>query len=207
MPVKRNRPLNAAKRDGIVDTAGRLFMENGYHAVSMDMIAAAVPVSKPTLYNHFENKEALFKAVMEDRCAALAGFFDQVLKSKADLRTTLTRMAEHFLNTVLKPDSVAMYRVMIGESGKFPELGTIFYQAGPVRLRGVMIDYLKAQDRAGTIKVPDPELSAVAFINMVKGNAQMMAMLGLEKLPGPKERARIVDHAVELFLKGHGFKA
>jgi len=205
--AKRNRPLSAAKRDGIVATAGRLFMENGYHATSMDMIAVAVPVSKPTLYNHFSNKEALYRAVMESRCNVIAELFDAALKDKADIRITLNTIGIHFLNRILAPESIGMYRVMIGESGNFPELGRIFYESGPVRLSKVMSDYLAAQTKAGVIKVSDPQLSAHTFINMVKGNVQMKALLGLPKLPGPTERAKIVAYAVDVFLKGHGYKS
>ena len=205
--VKRNRPLSAVKREGIITTAGKLFIRNGYHAVSMDMIAAAVPVSKPTLYNHFSNKEALYRAVMESRCALLSELFDEALKDKTDIRATFNRIGVHFLDVVLSPQSVGMYRVMIGASGDFPELGRIFYEAGPRKLQAMLIDYLTTLDKAGTLKVAEPKLSALCFVNMIKGNVQMKALLGLPKLPGPKARAQIVRHAVEIFLKGHGFKA
>ena len=203
----RNRPLSATKREGIIATAGRMFIENGFRAVSMDAIAAAVPVSKPTLYNHFSSKEALYTAVMEARCVALAELFDTALKDKADIRTTLTRIGEFFMSRILNPESLAMYRVMIGEAGTFPELGRIFYEAGPARVRAAMMAYLKQQHEAGVIRVPDPELSAYSFINMIKGDAQMKALLGLPKVPGPKERERIVAYAVDIFIKGHGSKS
>jgi len=206
MAEKRNRSLSVEKRDGIIAKAGELFIKNGFHAVSMDQIATAVPVSKPTLYNHFASKEELYKAVMEVRCNALADIFEETLKGGTGIRTTLIRIGDHFLSRVLSPESIALYRVMIGESGNFPELGRIFYDAGPSRLRAVMIDYLKAQDKAGVIKVPDPELSAFCFINMVKGDAQMRALLNVAKGPAASVRAKIVEHAVDIFLKGHGFK-
>jgi AcrR family transcriptional regulator len=49
----------------MLDAAGRAFAERGFHAVSMDEIAAAAGISKPMLYNYFGSKERLYIAYVE----------------------------------------------------------------------------------------------------------------------------------------------
>src|SRR5215472_9841118 len=71
-PVTASRPRN--RRQLIVAAAGRAFSERGYHAASMEEIAASVGISAAALYRHFPNKYALFAEcanVMADRLVAV----------------------------------------------------------------------------------------------------------------------------------------
>ena len=61
--VKRRLPP-ADRRALIVEAAGRQFGENGYDAARLDDIAAAAGVTKPILYRHFADKEALYLALL-----------------------------------------------------------------------------------------------------------------------------------------------
>ena len=58
-----NKPYNP-KRQAILDAAKRAFIDHGYSGASMEAIAEAAPVSKPTLYTHFKGKQELFAAVI-----------------------------------------------------------------------------------------------------------------------------------------------
>lgn len=74
-----------ATRRRILETAYSLFRARGYSRVSMDEIAAALPVTKRTLYYHFESKDALLAMVLEDQhrlaVAAFATFGDKLAGS------------------------------------------------------------------------------------------------------------------------------
>jgi AcrR family transcriptional regulator len=62
-------------RQRILDVAYKLFRQKGYTRVSMDEIAAAMTVTKRTLYYHFESKDALLASVLEaQHRLALAAF-------------------------------------------------------------------------------------------------------------------------------------
>ena len=61
----------AARRSRILDAATSLFLQQGFKAVSMEAIAAATPVAKPTLYKHFPDKEAVFVAIVQRLIAEL----------------------------------------------------------------------------------------------------------------------------------------
>ncbi|GAA3392746.1 TetR/AcrR family transcriptional regulator [Cryptosporangium minutisporangium] len=70
-PTAGARPRN--RKQLIVEAAGQVFSERGYHAASMEEIAAGVGISAAALYRHFPNKYALFAEaahVMVDRLVA-----------------------------------------------------------------------------------------------------------------------------------------
>ncbi|WP_329567126.1 TetR/AcrR family transcriptional regulator [Streptomyces sp. NBC_01361] len=91
-PTAATRPRN--RRQLIVEAAGRLFSERGYHAASMEEIAAGVGITATALYRHFPNKYALFAEcahVMVDR---LVGALDEMPSeaAPADVLTALIRV-------------------------------------------------------------------------------------------------------------------
>jgi AcrR family transcriptional regulator len=64
----RGRPVNEARREEIIATAGRLFGELGLHATTMEHIAKELKISKITLYSRFADKDELFTAVIQAKC-------------------------------------------------------------------------------------------------------------------------------------------
>src|SRR5882762_1549236 len=61
-----------AERDRrLIDAAERLFLRKGFHATTMDEVAAASSISKKTIYQAFESKEALFHALVQTRRAPI----------------------------------------------------------------------------------------------------------------------------------------
>ncbi len=64
------------RRALILRAAGRLFAANGYAGTRLDDVAAAVGVTKPILYRHFDSKKALYLALLEKHRADLPGFFE-----------------------------------------------------------------------------------------------------------------------------------
>ena len=61
------------KRSCILEGATRVFLTSGYGAASMDSIAAEAGVSKQTVYSHFGSKDALFEAMVRQKCDDMTG--------------------------------------------------------------------------------------------------------------------------------------
>jgi TetR/AcrR family transcriptional repressor of mexJK operon len=207
MGRKKQNPEDSIKRGLILKKAAKMFMTQGYSAVSMDGLAEAVPVSKRTLYNHFKDKKALFTAVMQNRCQLLFSTLEQSLDGSQNVEKTLTEIAKEFLGVVLEPDALNIYRTAITESQHFPELGKLFYESGPKRSRAILAEYLSKVDASGEMKVPNPELAAGIFLNMLLGRIQMQCLLGLKKDVSPAEKNEIIRYVVTVFLYGHSVKA
>lgn len=199
---KKPRGLSEPKRARILEVATHMFMEHGFDAVSMEAIADAAPVSKPTLYNHFADKRALFTAVMQRRCEDVFDRLSESLAAHKTVEAALTAMGRQFIDIVLDGKGVSIYRIALTEAQHFPGLGKLFYESGPQRLQATLADYLQRQQRAGNLRAMDPSFAAALFLGMLKSRYQMECLLGLKKDVSAKARQATVDGAVEVFLLG-----
>lgn len=88
-PMPATRPRN--RRQLIVEAAGRLFSERGYHAASMEDIASGVGITAAALYRHFPNKYALFSECAHAMVDGLVATLDE-LPPEADTAELLTAL-------------------------------------------------------------------------------------------------------------------
>ena len=191
------------KRRAILDAAGRLFLERGFNATSMDAIAEAAPVSKPTLYSHFKDKNDLFAAVINGRCCSLVYSLHEHTSADEDIETVLRAIANSFFDVIYSSDSLSLYRIIISELKQFPQLGEVLYQQGPVKVLTLLSGYLVLQNERGRLQIADPEMAARHFFSMLKGDRHMQCLLGVCGVVTPEERARIIDSVVTLFIDGY----
>ncbi|WP_184810470.1 TetR/AcrR family transcriptional regulator [Actinophytocola algeriensis] len=103
-PTAAVRPRN--RKQLIVEAAGRVFSEHGYHAASMEVIAAGVGITAAALYRHFPNKYALFAECANVAVDRLVAAVDEVPAdaSLADVLTAVTQI------TVTHRASSGLYR-------------------------------------------------------------------------------------------------
>jgi len=197
---ERNAP---SKRDVILDAARRVFLDVGYGAASMDAIAREAGVSKQTIYAHFGAKDALFGAIMVARADHFLEPLPEVVGDTPDVAAALEGLARRYLEVLLAPEAVARFRVVLAESGRFPELAEVFYRSGPRRAADRLSAYLAALDAGGVLCVPDPETAASQFLGALRGDVFIRYMLGLGEAPSGAEIDRNVAHAVGAFLAAH----
>jgi TetR/AcrR family transcriptional regulator, mexJK operon transcriptional repressor len=208
MGRKKHDPAEGDKRELILKTAQALFVTQGYGEVSMDALAEAVPVSKRTLYNHFRDKKALFIAVMQRRCQFIADRLQHILfRERQDVRETLTACARQFVDIVLTPEAMNIYRTAITQAQHFPDMGKLFYESGPKRSVGILAEYLESLDSRGVLHVSDPMRSAGMFLTMLKGNMQIRMLLGVDKKISRKEMDEHIRYVVEVFLRGQSHRS
>src|SRR5436309_15688429 len=127
---------SAHKRRAILEAATAAFLSNGYLGTSMDEIAGLARVSKQTVYKHFADKERPFSEIVTATCDEIANpNTDEVLKlaETRGLERDLPRFAGHQLRAVMEPRLLQLRRLVIGEAGRFPHLGRLFYERGPGR--------------------------------------------------------------------------
>ena len=203
MGRKKQKPEDSEKRLLILKMAEKMFMKQSYSGVSMDALAEAVPVSKRTLYNHFKDKESLFTAVMLSRCQLLFGKFEKTLKDRKTVEQTLHTIGHQYLSVVMEQDALNIYRIAITETVKFPALGQLFYELGPKRSKTMLAEYLQRLSDKGELNVPNAELAAGMFLNMLTGRLHMARLLGVKKKATAKEKDELVKYAVHIFLRGH----
>ena len=195
----------ASKREIILETAGILFMNQGFQSVSMDQIASAVPVSKPTLYAHFKDKRELFTAVINARCA----IFITSLKGGIELGKTpeeaIYNYVREFLDLTLSKESLQFHRTIIAESVSFPEMAELFYETGPKQVKAVMQDYLETLNKKKILRVSDTALAADILLSMAKGHTHLKCLLGITKNVPAKDRDHIARSVAAFFINGYKF--
>nr|WP_161338993.1 TetR/AcrR family transcriptional regulator [Sneathiella chungangensis] len=185
-----------------IRNAGRsVFLRLGFEQASMDLIAAEAKVSKQTIYNHFRNKEDLFKAIIMDMTNSLMAPLDLEESAKLTPEQLLRSFGSEFLTLMLGPSSLALYRLIVAESGRFPELGNELYRVGSGRLIGVLADYFTWETTRGRLAVMQPDRAAELFVGMLSGRVQLRALLGVDETPSREELHDRVEHAVSSFLR------
>lgn len=201
-----NKPYNP-KRQAILDAAKQAFLTNGYSGASVEAIAEAAPVSKPTLYNHFKGKQELFAAVIASQCESLLSTLAEVQTEIGNPMAGLRAIAGAFVDLIYAEEALQLYRLIIAEQQQFPELGELIYRAGPEPVLGQLSTYLAELNASGALRVDDVETSSRLFLDMLKGDQHFRCLLGLQEGLGEMSKRRLIDAAVSLFLKGHDYAA
>lgn len=196
-----------SKRQAILEAAKRAFLAHGYSGASMESIAEAAPVSKPTLYSHFKGKQELFSAVIAGECETL---LNTLARSQAEIRNpaaALKTIAHAFVDLIYAEDALNLYRLIISEQQNFPELGTQVYRTGPEPILKQLSAYLAELSASGALTMPDMATSSRLFLSMLKGDEHLRCLLGMQSGLNEAEKEALIDAAVSLFLKGHGHDA
>jgi TetR/AcrR family transcriptional repressor of mexJK operon len=200
------KTFSQSKRQAILDAARLVFINHGYSGSSMEAIAEAAPVSKPTLYNHFKSKQDLFAAVFAERCQTLLETLAQVKSEQLEPKIGLKNIAAAFVKLLYSEESLKLYRLIVAEQQHFPELGALIYRSGPEQTLQRLAAYLSELNAAQTLKVPDVDSSSRLLLGMLKGVEHFRCTLGLQPGLTEAEQETLINSAVSLFLKGHGYE-
>lgn len=190
-----------AKREQIAGAARKLFLDQGFAGTSMDAVTAEAGVSKQTLYKYFPTKIDLLGAVLTDELTAMEGLppGQPRLDSVEDLRAVLLQFASRFFDDILKPDSVALLRLIIGEVFRIPELRDSFRIALPGRLLDIITGLVRLADARGIIHSSDPELTARMLVGPLMTFVALGGFLSAQDEVSLPEQADL-EFIVDAFL-------
>jgi TetR/AcrR family transcriptional repressor of mexJK operon len=198
---RAGRPLDAAKRAAIVETAAHHFFHHGYAATAIEQVAADAGVSKVTIYNQFGDKRALFTAAVECECEKMRGHFSMDAMPQGTIRERLTAIGEAIFAFLFRPEMIQFERRIAAETELEPAIGLAFLEAGPWRMKQAFGAWLARVSEAGELAVADPALAAEQFVSMCKGMGDLERRFGAEVTP--ENRARRIAGAVDVFLAAY----
>ncbi|HEX3364344.1 TetR/AcrR family transcriptional regulator [Phenylobacterium sp.] len=155
------------RRELILDVAQGVFLEEGFANASMSVIAARLGGSKGTLYNYFKSKDELFNAYVERRCLWQDEIFAAPLADETP-ETTLRRIARAYLTRMLTDFNLKNFRLIAAEAERSPEIGRIFYDAGPRKGAERVAELLEGMARDGHLDLDDPLDAAYAFLGLTQ---------------------------------------
>jgi AcrR family transcriptional regulator len=191
----------------ILDAATALFLAHGYGATSIEQVAQRARISKRTFYHRFADKPALFGAVVHRIVERLRPRADPPAVDGADLPAVLRHLAELILPAALSPQAIALHRLIVGESARFPRLVAVVNENSAVEDAVAMIaGLLESEARAGRIALHDAVFAARQFLYMIFTIPQRSA-IGLGR---PMSAAQLRDwprDVVKLFLEGCRWRA
>ncbi len=203
-PPQTHAPKRGRKYDDVIAGARRVFLRDGFGGAAVDDIAREAGVSKATLYAYFPDKRLLFLEVARLECTALANRAKDEIDADAPPQTVLPLIATRIIDYINSPLGLGIFRLCVAEVDRFPELGQMYYQSGPLVARAELVAYLDGCVAAGTLRIDDTELAADQFCELCRGDAHRRVLLGLSDGPTPDDTNRVIAGAVSLFLARYG---
>ena len=195
-----SNPRGEARARALREAARRMFLEQGYERTNINELVRRAGGSMATLYRYYGGKAGLFAAMMEEAREELLSPLTQAGDPREAPAVFLERLGQGFLRVVVSEDGIGFFRVVLAETYKFPELQTAVERAF-AQLTNYLKTYLDAQVAVGTLLIADTRRAAAQFYELVKGQAQLLAVTGLG-VPDEAEIRAQVDSAVRLFLHG-----
>jgi AcrR family transcriptional regulator len=189
-------------RQVIYQAARHEFADNGYAATSMETVARAAGVSTKTLYRLIPNKAALFESMVSDRLDRVLPEVNLHAADVTDIDEALHAALMICADLSLDKEVVALQRMALQETGKFPGLAEVFYNNGIRRNVAALADWLSIQQRRGLIGLDDAEEAAGMLLGMVADAPRRAAMFGGLPLPSRPQIEARVRNCVALFLGG-----
>lgn len=192
---KEDRPAE------ILCAALQLFTAKGFAATRLDEVAKCAGVSKGTLYLYFDNKEALFKAVVNEYV------LPQIIRAEQEAQQfngsvaeLMTGLVEQWWNNVGETDLCGIPKIIIAESANFPDLAQFYLENVIQRARRFVVQLIKLGIERGEFRQCDAEYVARALISpMVFAAIWERSLAPLDKKYDVKQY--LLTH-MEIFLRG-----
>lgn len=196
------RQLNRIARErAFLDAALQLFAANGYSGTTMDQVAEAAGLTKPTLYQYFPSKEALFARMMlEKRDTMLAAF---AMPDGGGMVEQLHAFAWRYADTVMQPMMLSLARLILAEVQRFPEIGRAYQAAGPDQLLAALKAFLESQRATGRLRFQDAELAAEDLWGLILSAPRTQALYRPDLALSRAGLARYVTNGLQVFLRAY----
>ena len=199
--MPRTPALFPEKRKAILDAAQKVFAEHGFHGATNRLIAREAGITAGTIYWYFPSKEELFRAMIRERSVVpdIVAALEEKDRPPAEV---LRAVAHAYLQAFDRPEVAGLFRVVITEGPRFPEVFEIVKQEILGKLIGSIATYITEGIMIGRFRQVDPFLTTVSFMS-----ALAMQVIGKTILEGtgmdmPYLREGIVDTLVDAFVHG-----
>jgi AcrR family transcriptional regulator len=189
-------------RQLIIQAAADEFLANGYAATSMGTVAQRAGVSTKTLYRLIPTKAELFKGFVAERIELFMMALDAATLETLDIATALERILTEYGKLTLTAQTIAINRLAISESDRFPELATAFYMHAPRPIHIAIEGWLRRQCERGVIELEDPSMASGFLRGMMILDPQREVMLGQRQPPDEEEITARARACARIFLRG-----
>jgi AcrR family transcriptional regulator len=190
-----------ARQGELLDTALDMFLDRGFELTTMEAVAAAVGMTKRTVYARYPDKAALFHATVQ-RAIERSIVPRETLEAidDGDLEAALVAVARLRVGNVMTPEGLRLQRIINTESYRFPAIFSMAYEQATKPVIDYLAALLRRHDAAGTIRLDRPEMAANVFMSMAVSGPVRIIVSG--HALDPHELDDRIAFAVRLFLDG-----
>ena len=202
-------PRVVRSRAAVVDAARTLFLRKGYAGTTMAEIAAQGGLTKRTVYNNYADKHALFTQIVAEVIAYAEEFARSVRDdfaagiTAANVRVALTDLGRRLALGIVRPEVIALRRLLIGEAREFPDLAATYFDRAPGQVLEALAVGFERLGRAGLLRRSDARIAAAQFAYLVAGEPLDRAVL-VGTVPSKQHVLNCAREGVETFLARYG---
>lgn len=202
-PLTKREARREERREAILDIAERYFLEHGYAGTTMSGIAAALGGSKGTLWNYYASKELLFGDVLERATHEFRAQLSLALNPDERVEAALRQFCSRYLARLTHPEGLALYRLVMGEVVRFPEIGRIFYERAPRRMHELLSAFLERAMERGELRSADPLEAAQFLTALCMARSHLKMLTGVIPVLTPAEAEADARSAIDVFLRAY----
>lgn len=202
---RRAAGQDPAKRAQILDGAKRCFLGLGFEAASMNEITAEAGVSKGTLYVYFEDKAALFQALIDREKSDVMANAQLELEREGTIPEALHRFGAYVTARLTSDEVIRAQRMVLGVAERMPEIAARFFSGDSFSAHHLLKDWLDKRVAEGRLKIEDTDLAARQFLELAGASIYKRRLFGNLANPAPDaEIGRITASAVRIFMTVYG---
>ncbi|MEI8622335.1 TetR/AcrR family transcriptional regulator [Pseudoalteromonas sp. B129b] len=195
-----------AKARTVLQAARKIFLTHGFNGATTDMIQREAGVSKSTVYAHFTNKETLFLAVIKSECEIFTASIHNITFKPGNLTENLRHLGYAYLQIALAESAMALYRVVIAEAPRFPALGHIFYNSGPLVVKAKVSKYLKDAVASNELNFETLSIEEATnvFVALMRSELHLLYLTHPDKPITKDAIDRWVEITIDFLVRSYG---
>jgi AcrR family transcriptional regulator len=202
-------PLDTARRRApderpqqILDAALAVFDEEGLDRARLDDIARRAGVAKGTIYLYFPNKEELFREVVRQTIGSRLEAARGRVAANPDLpaERQLCAYMRDWWDFLRTPSTIAVYRLVIGELHRFPELAAFYLEEVVMPARAFVGGLIARGIERGEFRAVEPAATARMFAALFVGHALWLCKPEMARSFGAVEPDMLFDQLCDFAL-------
>jgi AcrR family transcriptional regulator len=198
----RWRRRKDARPEEIITAALEVFADRGFAATKLEDIARRAGVTKGTIYLYFENKEALFKALIRQTIVPVIAQGEAIAQSfTGSARDLFERLVREYWRLVGETSLVSIPKLMMAEAGNFPELARFYYEEVVTRGHRLMAGVIERGIKAGEFRRVNLMVAAKLAMSPLM-HAVVARKAFSACMPEGFDVASYLDTHIDLYLHG-----
>jgi AcrR family transcriptional regulator len=198
----RWRRRKNARPEEIISAALEVFADRGFAATKLEDVARKAGVTKGTIYLYFENKEALFKALIRQTIVPVIAQGEALAKSfTGSARDLFEKLVREYWRLVGETSLVGIPKLMMAEANNFPELARFYYEEVVTRGHRLMAGVIQRGIKAGEFRPVNVMVAAKLAMSPLM-HAVVARKAFSACMPEGFNVANYLDTHIDLYLHG-----